>query len=760
MPRSTATKQFNTFVKGIVTEVNPLTFPENASLDEDNFVLKRNGSRERRLGVDYETNYVLTNTSLPLPTITGTRQSFHVWQNPSGNTSVSIGVIRVANKLWFVDLLAEAPSANLLNSGVPVTISGLANAEIETAVINNSLIIVSSDLPKPISLTYTSSDQVLQEEVDIKVRDIWGVWDLVGFIPSTVTSFIDWRRDTIDPTHRYNLQNQGWSDKIETVCGALWTAIDCTFSKLAVYPSNADIWTLGKVGDASSANFEKYDPESMKKNSIDNSEAPKGSYIIDAFNRGSSRSLVSGLTLYFTDRERGSFTTIASYAGRVFYSGISSDVDSPDDRSPNYSNYIFFSQVVTAQDKLGKCYQDADPTSPNISDIVDTDGGCIQIPEATNIIKIVSTKTSLLVFAKNGVWEVFGDTQGFVATSYQVSKVSNNGCTSPKSIVDVGSAIIAWTKAGIYAYVMDPASGRYSSESISITSIQTLYNSFSEITKNNARGLYDEKENTVRWLINTLPNYSNTNYPNKYNKELILDLTLQAFYVHTVDPTTGPFIADYIDIPNYAIQNYDEEVYTTSDGAVLVTSGDTVVVSIDEIKGRVSQFAFLTIEGSSFTISKYTNRYFKDWEAHHGAGNGIDYLSYLLTGYDTSGDILRHKQVPYIWFYFTKTEDGFTTVGDSLEADNQSGCLVQTQWNWTNSAVAGKWGTEFQAYRLKRNYIPSGAGDSFDTGENVVVTKSTLRGNGRAISLLIKSESGKDMKLLGWANITSAEGMP
>jgi hypothetical protein len=45
-------KQYNTFVKGLVTEAGPLTYPENASLDEENFVLNRDGSRQRRLGMD------------------------------------------------------------------------------------------------------------------------------------------------------------------------------------------------------------------------------------------------------------------------------------------------------------------------------------------------------------------------------------------------------------------------------------------------------------------------------------------------------------------------------------------------------------------------------------------------------------------------------------------------------------------------------------------------------------------------------------
>jgi len=40
--------------------------------------------------------------------------------------------------------------------------------------------------------------------------------------------------------------------------------------------------------------------------------------------------------------------------------------------------------------------------------------------------------------------------------------------------------------------------------------------------------------------------------------------------------------------------------------------------------------------------------------------------------------------------------------------------------------------------------------DDFDYGYEVLTTKSKLRGYGRALSLYIQSESGKDMHLLGW----------
>lgn len=746
MPRAVAVKQYNTFVKGLVTEASPLTYPENASLDEDNFVLKRDGSRERRLGLDYEINYALTSTGFTQREIEEGKQSYHKWENPGGDTTVSIGVIRINNKLWFIDILTPSPSASLLNGGAPLTIPNLNTANIETAVINNLFIIVSANLPKPIKLTYHPTTKMVSlQEISISVRDLWGVQDNLG---------VDVRPATLTQLHRYNLRNQGWSPKIQTTCGS--DAIDCTFSTIGAYPSNADIWTLGKVGDANSANFEKYDPNAMVKNSMDNSPAAKGSYIIDAFNRGADRSIKSGISGLPVDREEGRITTVASYAGRIFYSGIASKITGWDDLSPNYSGYIFFSQVVTSPDKLGKCYQEADPTSPNISDIVATDGGAIQIPEATRIYRIITVQSSLLVFAENGIWEIFGDEGGFTATAFQVSKIASIGTSAPQSIVSAINSVFAWTKAGIFVVIPDPSSGRYKAESLSLLTIQTFYNKLTDITKNNAKGFYDEKENTIRWLFNDSSNYSTTSFVNRYNRELVLDLTLQAFYPQTLT-ATSPYVADYIDIPNYTVSTINETVVAGTSPVLVGTA--PVVIPADVEVGRLTQFSFLTIVGTSFTLSKYISRTFKDWYTFNGVG--VNYSSYIVTGHEILNDTLRSKQVPYIWFYFTKTEDGFTPDEfGNLQIDNPSSCLVRAKWNWTDSAASGQWGSQFQAYRFNRNYIPSGPDDPFNNGYEVIVTKNKLRGHGRSLSLLIESEQGKDMKLLGWAMMVSVEGTP
>jgi len=733
-------KVFNTFVKGLITEASPLTYPENASVDEENFVLNRDGSRSRRLGIDYEDLYTKISTGFTATQIKEGKQSFHKWESPAGDTTVSIGVVRILDKLWFMDLLTSNPSSNLLNGGSSISLSGLSNSKIETTVINNTLVIVSKDLAKPVILTYNpTTDVVSQSTIDIKVRDIWGVDDGLAE---------DNRPSSLSNSHKYNLRNQGWNTSIVTVSGA--DALSYTKSTIGVYPSNSDIWTLGKISNPSSGDYEKYDANVLKKNSTSKYQVARGSFIIDAFNRGNSRMTVSDVTSGLpADQEQGKISTIAAYAQRLFYSGISSSVTGSDARSPNYSGYIFFSKVIQSNNDLGKCYQEADPTAPDINDLIDSDGGSIQIPEATRIIKIVASQASLLVFAENGVWEVYGDTNGFVATSFQASKISTNGVLNGDSVVNVNGTFIYWSKAGIYMLSTESASGRFKAESLSLTTVQTLFLQIPDIGKNYCKGFYDEKENRVRWLYNDSINYSESNYINKYNKELVLDVTLQAWYINTISDLEAntPYLADYIEVPGYAVSETTSAVLAGTDTVLVGT--DEVIINEPLLINRSSLFSYLCIQGTTFTVAKYINTTFKDWVTQDSVG--ANYTSYLVTGYELFGDTMREKQIPYILFYFKKTEDGYTDSGSGLVLDNQSSCKVQAQWNWTNSANSNKWGKEFQAYRILRYYSPVSASDPFDNGQDVIVTKNKIRGSGKCLSLKITSEAGKDMKILGWA---------
>lgn len=81
---------------------------------------------------------------------------------------------------------------------------------------------------------------------------------------------------------------------------------------------------------------------------------------------------------------------------------------------------------------------------------------------------------------------------------------------------------------------------------------------------------------------------------------------------------------------------------------------------------------------------------------------------------------------------------------------NYSSCIIQAQWEWNTSDVAGRWGTAFEAYRPRQLFVADGDGDSLTAGYSVITTRNKIRGKGRAISFKFSTQPGKDCQILGW----------
>lgn len=74
---------------------------------------------------------------------------------------------------------------------------------------------------------------------------------------------------------------------------------------------------------------------------------------------------------------------------------------------------------------------------------------------------------------------------------------------------------------------------------------------------------------------------------------------------------------------------------------------------------------------------------------------------------------------------------------------------MQARWDFTDNSYPGKWADEVQVYRQLRPFFAS-AGDTFDDGYPLVITKNKLRGRGKAVQFKFRAETGKDMKIVGW----------
>jgi len=361
---------------------------------------------------------------------------------------------------------------------------------------------------------------------------------------------------------------------------------------------------------------------------------------------------------------------------------------------------------------------------------------------------MVNVGSSLLVFAENGVWAIGGSDSGtFSATNQSVTKISEHGTISPQSVVLVDGTVMYWADDAIYHTMMDNV-GSWGVKELSVN-IRTYYQSINSDEKVLCQGIFDSYEKKVRWLFNTSTDATEP------VTELVFDLVLAAFYPAVIGSmgVTGPTPVAPIQVSPFNFATVDLGVLSGSDEVLSVA--DPVVAEVETSSGGFRETAYLTLVNqvdvlnTSMIFSSYSDLTFLDWYSVDSVG--IDSPAFLLTGYIGNGDMHRQKQVPYIYFHFLRTEDGFTDTGDDLTPTNQSSCLVQAQWDWTNSASYGKWGREFQAYRYRRHYTPLNDSDKFDYGTATIVSRNKLRGRGRVVSFLISSEPAKDLQLLGWS---------
>jgi len=766
MARQQLTLEFNSFVKGLITEAGPLTFPENASLDERNFVLNKDGSRKRRLGMDVEVpGYTVTVSSSSGRK--GLVTQAYSWRNVAGNSNRTIVVCQVGSELLFYDASDPTITDSLLFRE-PLVVEDYEYASFAT--VNGMLVVANGGYDLQI---FKFEDPVLTKSTyRLKIRDFFGLEAVYegndyregNYIPRRLEDMV-----TPPPEFEYNWRNQsfGVARRVEDLT---FTSDPLTWfhTRADVWPSNADNVNVALYPDNNNSEnrlIDRFFPRDLRDNPPISGHAANGHFIIDALTRGSSRinayqemlntspALTNYGGIYPADYTPKGAKVVKEFAGRVFYAGFSDEIVAGDRYSPRLGSFVMFSQLVKNETDLGKCYQEADPTSPDMSDIVATDGGFVRIEGAYNIQAMEVINSTLVIFAQNGVWSVTGGSDyGFEATNYRVDKISERGIIAPKSVVNADGSLLFWGASGIFA-IQPNQMGTLALENITSTTIQSFYDNISVNDKNNAKAVFDSYKRQVRWL------YSTDMSETTSTQELILDIGLGAFYPSVIASSLGPKVVAPLITPPFTEGLIEEDV--TVLGVTVTVLAEDVTLTRSVLQPVLSEIKYLTIESSTSTtidvcFSYYTEQSFADWKSVNGTG--VDANAYVITGYTTLKESQREKANPYITFYFNKSEKGFETdeAGD-LFPINPSSCIVQAQWEWTNSANSNRWGRPFQAYRHKRVYFPTDVDDLFEDGNSVVVTKNKLRGYGRALSLKLSTEPAKDCQILGWSQLLTVE---
>lgn len=753
--------EFNNLSAGINTEASPLAFPPNATLDERNFTLEKDGTRKRRKGLQIESGGVAqigrsTESGNPYKAGNPRLESF-LWTNVGGS-SRTYCVVRTGKDLFFIDASSNAPSGGVIKNYL---FSSLLNeTQFSMTSINGELVVSTGE--KTLTVFYVEAPNytnILSKTYTLETRDLWGVDS--GYD-------VGERPNSLGRLHKYNLRNTGWPERATTFKdtdgaeASRANVVEAFEDENGVYPAENDIHYAFKAGAAEDPEaIGAYNPWEGRMTNFGTAEPARGRYILDVFSRGASRR-AKGFSGLPEDLTYGGVAAVATYAGRVFYGLTVTGTEDTDDRSPNLNTMIFFSRSgVSSVTDYGKCYAANDPTVEDLNAPLDTDGGFINVTGMGNIIAMETVGNSLFLFADNGVWEISGGEKSFSATNLSISRTTSLGAIGAKSVISAENAIYYWSQGGIYSISIDPVSLQGRVVNLTEQKIQSFYLDIPYLNRREAEGAFLTASRQLRWL------YGDSSAPNATvaTKELIFDLNFEAFTINEFSNTgldEQPYVFGYVAPPNLTIQAFTQNVVVGSDN--VEANGEQVTLLVDSFGANTAegvQYLVIYKNGGNvgdirWTVAELINEDFIDWEWVDGVG--VDARAYLLTGALTGGDSQRKKQTTWLTSHLSLTDNILQLNDGAYDSVTPSSCLVSGRWDWTTNNATGRWSNPQQVYRLNR-FKPIVDGSALDYGYELVTTRTKIRGSGRALSLYFDTEPLKDCHIIGWGLNLTANNM-
>jgi hypothetical protein len=440
-----------------------------------------------------------------------------------------------------------------------------------------------------------------------------------------------------------------------------------------------------------------------------------------------------------TEPSQTRFTSTAAFAGRVFYGGC------PDTR---LTDRIYFSKVIENDSDLGKCLQEADPTSEYISDLLPSDGGYITIPNLGTLRGMMPYGRALLLFSSEGVWAI-GPGEGglFSAVGYSVNKITDAGCIAKQSIMLADNIPVYWSNAGIYAIMQDENSGFLSGLNITQDTINGLYHSIRHQEKTRVKAAYDPVRKRAFFLYNSRLVEAQTGNPVVDNDEE-QEYSTSVTPLGDIDDTdTNEISYDTALIFDVRLKAWIKWVFGTGDIKVRDMLCLPTNYSTDSLNGGL-RFLCQETGTTKHYLGELTATMYEDW--------GVESPAFLYTGPDSLGEPERLRYAPYVHVFMRKESKeprvvaqapaaltfapAGTEVNLTLQGRNTS-LFMQPRWDWARGSNSGKIQDYVQVYRETK---PNP--DSF----GLVVTKNKVRGRGRNLFLAFKAGEKSPAWLDGW----------
>lgn len=206
MTRAKANKLYRTFVKGLITEAGFLTYPEDASTDELNTVIRGKGSRSRRLGIDFEPDSTASNIIGIADT--DVTSEYH-WETVDNDASTNFLCLQIGSTVHFYDTDIEPISAGKKTFTIDLTdykTDSALDAQVSSTrcqmANGKGFLFIVQEFIEPIVIEYDAdTDTISTVPIIVQIRDFDGLDDSLAN---------DEEPTTLTKEHYYNLRNQGW----------------------------------------------------------------------------------------------------------------------------------------------------------------------------------------------------------------------------------------------------------------------------------------------------------------------------------------------------------------------------------------------------------------------------------------------------------------------------------------------------------------------------------------------------------------------
>ena len=414
-------------------------------------------------------------------------------------------------------------------------------------------------------------------------------------------------------------------------------------------------------------------------------------------------------------------TDVAYMAGKFFYL---------------VNDTVLFSQTVTDEGKgYDKCYQDADPTSEEISDLLPTDGGYVKFQTMGDGMALKTFNRGVLVFGRDVVYGLISPSDGrFTATEYDTVELSRAGLIGPQSVVSVANSVYYWSPLGIFRIGVNQQTGSTMvAENITQLTIQRYYNNIPQYAKEAARAVFDFCNNRIYWFYPT-----DGSDLAKLDGVLMYDLNYSAFCPFKISDG-GKVVAVFETVNSYEIS---PTLYLRA-GGQRISAGDQYVTAKEEVTdyNRFTAVGHCILKDTNqISFGDFNSREFIDWDGSsfdsYMVSRPITYIGLSRYGKEV-GDTYYNKQVPILQTLFKRTEEGALTTPNKYIA--ASGAYIRMRWGWSLTDTSNRWDLIQNAYRPQKDFMQ----------DEYVESRIHIRGRGKSYQIEIRNDDNKNFRLAG-----------